>query len=1711
LDFGTCILSRKHVKDFTVWNRSEIPLLFNLDVESSNVEFTDYESGKTIGSRILVKGFSQIRVSVTFTPVVIGDMHSTIYLENVNNDNNFSSIHLRSVNVLNELDKDSGLIVSDARGLYALNSLDFGDMYTGSVRTRTLTLKNTSNDTLDVYFSCEASEGTVYFSIKSGDGKTPPEREQEPKDDQNTEEEDCQRVEEIVIPPHSQQVIDVLYKSIAPKALSKVGITSPSTPCDKDSPGFTYDGLEDETSLSPRKFKLLFKCKTDRNAKSSTSLPCQAHVCTSKITTVQKHVNLGDATIGTFKYATVQVVNHSELPANISVRFVSKVITCDTKEAIIPSRQKIDLVFRLSPRKVNPKYLRQITILNKNNASNENMIEIQSNNIDKNMLTFHALFYDVHTTTSHNFVKSIQYQNPLVLNSFDIRKFNLSNIWKQQRNIRLSITSSSTDEISIYTANRNMKVTNHRSFEKNVQRLSTQPTAITTSQVSELTNTLQQNNTLHSKVMSMTILDHANGSLSPVSISSPTLDKSYQIVDCKEEMDHLVQEYEKLNFTLEQTDHNNDDQIVKRYLGLQQRLQNAIKTNKLIPCREIELKHSEQITAYAVFEPKSNLRQSHSGANLKKIEERLYIRLLDVHNDLFDTTTTPSTPYHHNLSISPNSMNSFLMDHHHQSDRPIEIPPRELIIQARICRSIMNLTQKHIHFGSVLDTEDRKKTISITNMSEVPLLYHIQKTGSINSTHLTIDDSDAEENFGIVTSYGSRELQLYFKPGLAGKFQETIAFINVQDHADTQMVTIKADIEKHERFTIQNDDLDFGIINNNEQQSEWKRIIVTNGSKRIRQFELLMDQAPWNEWLRFNYELEQVKSSGELDKLEQEKEHVEHKLRIAIRKEKKSKIPILQTRLEEIQKTLAFEKNDGDGSVANQKYKRTEQGISFSVPSGGVQVINIQCKASSDQLSNGGGESDVCGKMIVLESKDFDSKKTITFRCKINLHKSIIKSPVAHHHNQSLFIDTNVAHHDLISEIRFEPNRMDLGYISVGRKTTCKAFVRNNSTNHVDFLIIDPNANSSQQFQRAKITTSITNGTVPPDSKIPFEISIESKLVGHFQFVIKMKNRTNDKQDELYVSCESQRPNPVTFPDVKKQLEQLHGHQTISLSKYVFDMGNIYLTQSKKPHVIPFTIQNKKSTPFVIKCGTNTRQVAIYVDESMEHLADSLQLPPFGVETVHVAFDAYMSQRDYQKGTCRVLTGGMKFSIYQDDHVLHDEQVVRFKATIGHVDLQISTKKIDFGWTNNLKREYESEFVIRNESSHLPLEYVIEPSDMVIGNHGGVLHAVRSCHGSNQETIRFRFKVSEYGLNSTKFKIINVNSGQVSFVNVSAFVENAQSSLESNLIKNASGIDLLPLGYVYVAYPDVQGAPVLITPHSVKQSIDRIKSLLPLDSKKTMLAYSTFTVTNESNREMILLPQSDLAMIVCSDAKVFNASYSQSTLLPPRGQPFSLPCGATATIHVILYELFESLTFDQFKHNKCVSMGGSLVFSDIAGGTTNRAVKLISITGSICISEFEITNSTINLNKIGYIDGWQDHTFPIEIKNISECPLLLRIKSPTEILLPSDNVIDSLCTLNLLACFITNELSRSEIEIEREIELINSNNPFNRIIFKVFAKLTNKSLEFHNVSLKYDTQVVILPALEHPNTFASPQCDRSFLIVNKSDEMVETRFKIGNF
>lgn len=230
-------------------------------------------------------------------------------------------------------------------------------------------------------------------------------------------------IEEITLKPGAERTIEVCYRP------------------EKETFSTDYRGGK----LTRRNFRIILSYGTSGSYQRERNvIQCKARTCTSFVEVMPKVVNFGDTDVGTLKSAPVQIRNCSDLTAHVELRVVSKVLNCFRDEIIIPPKQSIEVKLDIYPRKVNPDYRKQITVVNLLNRDNDQLLEVKSCNIDKNRVTFHSLFYRILTPTSSNFMDF----GSVVLNCPSVRTFTINNISKKK--LLLELTSSLPNEIKIY-------------------------------------------------------------------------------------------------------------------------------------------------------------------------------------------------------------------------------------------------------------------------------------------------------------------------------------------------------------------------------------------------------------------------------------------------------------------------------------------------------------------------------------------------------------------------------------------------------------------------------------------------------------------------------------------------------------------------------------------------------------------------------------------------------------------------------------------------------------------------------------------------------------------------------------------------------------------------------------------------------------------------------------------------------------------------------------------------------------------------------------------------------------------------------------------------------------------------------------------------------------------------------------------------------------
>lgn len=145
-------------------------------------------------------------------------------------------------------------------------------------------------------------------------------------------------------------------------------------------------------------------------------------------------------------------------------------------------------------------------------------------------------------------------------------------------------------------------------------------------------------------------------------------------------------------------------------------LENAISMHRLLPVGKFLHMHaSEERTVYFVLKPIGSKRPSVKG----KLQRFISKILLSENN--------------------PETSSQF---------------SSEVLVTAKICRSIMNLAQRNINFGHIRRDDHKAKFLVVGNLSEVPLLFQIKKsTESMASLDVKISEEDL---MGVILPYRSR-------------------------------------------------------------------------------------------------------------------------------------------------------------------------------------------------------------------------------------------------------------------------------------------------------------------------------------------------------------------------------------------------------------------------------------------------------------------------------------------------------------------------------------------------------------------------------------------------------------------------------------------------------------------------------------------------------------------------------------------------------------------------------------------------------------------------------------------------------------------------------------------------------------------------------------------------------------------------------------------
>ncbi|WFD24306.1 hypothetical protein MEQU1_003005 [Malassezia equina] len=258
-----------------------------------------------------------------------------------------------------------------------------------------------------------------------------------------------------------------------------------------------------------------------------------------------------------------------------------------------------------------------------------------------------------------------------------------------------------------------------------------------------------------------------------------------------------------------------EEKLVRTEIHLQRALKEAMARGQLVPIGLLDVAPHAVMQVVAVYTPRGSTRP-HIQGTARKQDSRIFLRLLQ-----FDRRRAAGVPEFEALR-----------------DRDIdELPVRDLMVRASVCRSRLELGQPHINFGHMDKGDRRERKIWIQNRSEWALRYCIRKSGSIASGDIRL----GRGRYGIVPGYGKRGVDFTFSPSLTGPFCERLVVENVADHDNNQAIVLKANVRKVPNFAVEPSALQLGSCHTTPGPSESVR--VSNNTHKPRTLVVQMDEA----------------------------------------------------------------------------------------------------------------------------------------------------------------------------------------------------------------------------------------------------------------------------------------------------------------------------------------------------------------------------------------------------------------------------------------------------------------------------------------------------------------------------------------------------------------------------------------------------------------------------------------------------------------------------------------------------------------------------------------------------------------------------------------------------------------------------------------------------------------------------------------------------
>lgn len=993
--------------------------------------------------------------------------------------------------------------------------------------------------------------------------------------------------------------------------------------------------------LVKQNFRLQFKCfevvgswhqgqrrLLDRSL--GRSIQARARTCTSLIRVSPSIVAFGDCNIGEQKSMSTTITNLSDLPAKVEARVTSKILTCIPFEpTIIQPNQSIDLRIEIIPRKSNVSYNRRIEIVNLNNSNGGSYIEVKASNMDPHNVIYHSLFYKLDLRTKSAYMSIDQ----AATDKQFMTLFSLKNITKNV--LSLKIESSNEQILSLYTLPTiksefrsclNLSALGEESElhtstgENGFPRFSTiQEMVAYASKKLGIEHAISKANGLSANIGSKdekTVLpksrlsrrhshsyelNHVLDRPNLIFSTSDSLEScntsgvgTTNALETLVELCTLFQEFPKESSSLPM---RKQLEMIKMVEQRDTKLQHLIDSNQIVPLisinNSIHVKPRGQCPVVAILKPQC--REGSSDGEIFRIErQNLIIRL-------------PKILDHVSVKNNGEQEGQFNLT-------------RNVLVKARVCESLMSINQKNINFGKITVSTTSSRSVVLQNSSMIPLMYKIVKTGSIASNFLKI----TEGQMGIVKSFGTRDIRFDFHPALAGHFEERLEIVNLQNPKNPLFITVKAKVVKSETFALPHGDktLAFGDCTVG-RFAMTNKISIRNTTKKRRSFvvqpDVILEESDRLVDLDFEFLLDNSVASGmttqEKQKLEEELEKYEHKLRIARTKNKAEKIEKLELKIFKAKSLLNGELDGAsptigtvkaivppsplhafsDGTHSEESSKLEDKAMNllrFDIDAESTVKIISRVKPTLLQKSDTSLENyGMTGKIYFFEAKNKDVIKGIAYTLQVSTFSSTeslnpqeaVSTPSVDW-DLSKHISTIKLHEPTANNIKVDMNCLEGKYSDVDASgdnvMVLKITGEQESKGTATWILGITNTQSKSLRLKLQWDTFVeglvvfgirlnVSGAQPLPHQLPMVFSIDSKK----EFRIRLSCDVNHAY-QLCNGAKSNRKNPANLY-----------LNTTFLAASSDIVGHVTLTSvsaSALPIIIPLALENDTFTEFSV-------------------------------------------------------------------------------------------------------------------------------------------------------------------------------------------------------------------------------------------------------------------------------------------------------------------------------------------------------------------------------------------------------------------------------------------------------------------------------------------------------------------------------------------------